>query len=172
MSRAEYDRMIACGRFDNMRVELLCGEVVEMSPQGPMHSEVIHRLLEHLMPALAGRARIRIQAPLVVFDHSEPEPDLVLVAPADYTDAHPTTAYLVVEVASTSLPTDRGIKSDLYAACQIPEYWIVNLVERVIEIHSRPHGGKYRSRTTRQPTDTLHLHAFPDISIPAADIIP
>lgn len=171
LSRVEYQQMIARGHFASERVELLRGELVEMSPQGPMHSEVIHRLLEQLIGALAGRARIRVQAPLAVSDRSEPEPDLALVRNRDYGDQHPTDALLVVEVAATSIAIDRDVKAALYAAADIPEYWVIDLNERSIEVYSHPRDGQYWTVSRRRVGDTLQPGALPDIVLSVASII-
>jgi Uma2 family endonuclease len=171
LDRAAYDHLVERGDFGDRRVELLWGELVEMSPQGPLHSEVVHRLLERLMGQVTGKARIRVQAPLAASESSEPEPDLALVAPGDYADGHPAAAYLIIEVAATSLPVDRDIKSAIYAACGVPEYWIVNLVERTVEVHTAPEQAAYREKSTKRRGDVLQPRAFPGIQLAVADIL-
>lgn len=86
-------------------------------------------------------------------ENDEPEPDLAVVsgAPRDYAEDHPSTAVLVVEVAETSLAFDRGVKKALYAEFGIPEYWIVDVIERVVEIHRSPQGAEYRERSSPRP---------------------
>src|SRR5262245_36998247 len=99
ITRAEYDRMIDLGIFDeDERIELLHGMLVAMSPQGQRHAYVIRVLTELLVPALLGRAQVRIQLPLAASDDSEPEPDVSVVPVGDYLDDHPQGAHLVVEV--------------------------------------------------------------------------
>jgi Uma2 family endonuclease len=172
LSRADYDRMVALGLFDDERVELLHGVLVRMSPQGPLHSEVIDRLTERLVPVLLGRARVRIQGPLAASDDSEPEPDVAVLPPGDYSQEHPARALLVIEVSETSLTKDRHVKAGLYAASGIPEYWIVNLPERVIEVHSRAEEGAYRRTETRRPGDEIAPVEFPDVRIRVDEILP
>ncbi len=171
LARSEYDRMVAEGLFTDERLELLRGALVKMSPQGPLHSETVNRLLEQLMGRLSGRARVRPQCPLAVSDDSEPEPDLAVIAPGDYAEQHPITAYLVVEVADTSLGRDREIKAALYAEAGIPEYWVVNLVEKVVEVYRDPGEGRYRSVATVGRGDAIALVRFADVEVAVAEIL-
>lgn len=137
LRREEYDRLVEQGCFEDERVELLHGMLITMSPQGPRHATVIENLTMLLVPAVLGRARVRVQSPLAASDDSEPEPDLSMVAPGPRPHGHPHTALLVVEVAETSLAKDRQIKAGIYVACGVPEYWVVNLPERTAS-RSRP----------------------------------
>jgi Uma2 family endonuclease len=170
LTRAEYERMVERGVFDDERVELICGELVPMSPQGPRHMAVIRRLNRLLMHAAGQRAEMHVQGPLAVSDDSEPEPDIALIDPVP-DDVHPSTAYLVVEVANTSLARDRGIKAALYAGCGVPEYWIIDVNEQVIEVRSKPRAGAYRNVATRRRGDVIELIAFPDIRLAVDDIV-
>jgi Uma2 family endonuclease len=170
LTRVEYERMVERGVFDDERVELICGELVPMSPQGPRHMAVIRRLTRLLVHAAAQRADVHAQGPLAVSDDSEPEPDIALIAPVP-DDVHPSTAYLVVEVAYTSLARDRGIKAALYAGCGVPEYWIIDVDEQVIEVRSKPRAGAYRNVATRRRGDVIELIAFPDIRLAVDDIV-
>lgn len=103
LKRIEYERLAAEGYFDEERVELLFGLVVAMSPIDPAHSESVRRLDELLRDRLAGRARVSCQSPFAATEDSEPEPDLVVMPAGSYWTAHPDRAYLVIEVARTSL---------------------------------------------------------------------
>ena len=172
LRRAEYDRMFALGMFEDERVELLDGILVAMNPQGAPHAEVIRRLTELFVPALLGRARVQMQLPVATSEFSEPEPDLALVPVADYSTDHPTAAFVVVEVADSSLGKDRRLKSRLYAQAGIPEYWIVDLRSRSIEVCRAPSGTIYSEVQRFQPGDTLHAAAFPDIQVDVAALIP
>jgi Uma2 family endonuclease len=169
LSRAEYDRMVALGWFEDERVELLKGVLVTMSPMGPRHLSITRRLNRFLMRAIGERADVQIQGPLALADDSEPEPDVALV-PRGYEDDLPDRAYLVIEVADSSLEKDRGIKLSLYAAAGIPEYWIVNIAERCVEVHRQAQGGAYRETLVHRSGDTLTVAAFPDIQISVADL--
>ena len=171
LRRVEYEKMVAEGLFEGERLELLEGVIVEMSPQDPRHAGTVHKLTRVLGHALAGGADVRVQLPLVASDESVPEPDVALVKPGDYEDAHPATAFLVVEVAETSLRKDRTLKADLYARSGVPEYWIVNLVDRLIEVHTDVAGAAYTHVTPAHPGESIRLRAFPDIEIAVSEII-
>lgn len=161
--------MVALGRFEDEPIELLKGEVVEMSPQGPRHVATVRRLNRLLVLVVGERAEVQVQGPLALLDHSEPEPDVALVPPG-YEDELPAHAHLVIEVAESSLSRDRGIKADLYAEAGIPEYWIVNVPERVVEVYRAPQGGAYRERVVRRSDEDVTVTAFPDIRIAAIEI--
>lgn len=90
---------------------------------------------------------MRVQLPFAASDESEPEPDVAVVARGDYLDGHPRQAFLVVEVARTSADEDRRIKGALYASAGVPEYWLVNLAEHVVEVFREPAVGAYRQAT-------------------------
>jgi Uma2 family endonuclease len=171
LRRVEYERMAAEGRFEGERVELLEGVIVEMSPQDPHHAGTVQRLTEALARVLLGRAGIRVQLPLSVSDDSLPEPDVAVVAPGDYDDAHPSAAFLVAEVAETSLRKDRLVKADLYAIAGVVEYWVVNLVDRRIEVHTDAVGGRYTRQMPAQRGEAIRLRVFSDVEIAVSDIV-
>lgn len=170
MSRAEYDQLVAQGQLDNARVELLRGAIIPMSPQGPLHSTVVRNLNRLLWRAIGDRAEIQIQAPIAASDDSEPEPDAAIIPTADYRHGHPEYAHLIVEVSESSVVRDLGDKAALYAECGVPEYWVVDVNTRLIEVHTDPDRGTYRNRSTRTDSDRITLVAFPDIEIPVAAI--
>ena len=170
LQRIEYDRLVALGWFQDERIELLHGTLVAMSPQGSRHALVLSRLVRQLVMALGARAEVRPQCPLAVSDDSEPEPDIAVVAPGDYQDAHPTTALLVVEIADASLQKDRGVKARLYAAGGILEYWIVNLVDRVVEVHTDPRADAYQRIARVENGARIPLAAHPDVTIEISDL--
>ena len=144
LRRTEYERMVSAGLFENERIELVRGVIIQMSPQNVPHATAIQRLTRWLQPALHGRADVRVQLPFVCGDDSLPEPDLAIVDPTTADgDEHPDRAFLLIEVANASLKLDRGEKAELYARAGVPEYWVVNLVDRVIERHSQPSAGAY-----------------------------
>jgi Uma2 family endonuclease len=157
--------------FEGERVELLYGVVVQMSPHGPLHDSALQELTELLVRNLAGRASVRIQSAFAASDGSEPEPDVAVVPKGDYRGAHPDQAGLIVEVAHSSLPKDRGIKARLYAESGVPEYWIVNLVDRLIEVHTEIVGGAYTRVTPRRPGERIALQQFPDVEFAVEDVI-
>jgi Uma2 family endonuclease len=172
LRRVEYDRLVEQGFFEDEKIELLYGMLVEMSPQGAGHAYVMRHLNEVLVPALRGRALVQIQSPLAVSDDSEPEPDVAIVPKQDYSRAHPTSAFLVVEVAETSLRKDRLVKAALYARSGVAEYWIVNLRKRVVEVHRGAGDAGYVDVTTHGEGDVLRPQAFDDVAIPVTDVLP
>jgi Uma2 family endonuclease len=171
LRRVEYDKLIEVGAFQNERIELLEGVLVPMSPIGPPHSSTVQKLTALLVPLFAARATVRIQSPIGALEVSEPEPDVAIVPLGDYDTAHPEIVDLVIEVAESSLAVDRGVKLRLYAACQIPEYWIVNLIDRRVEVYTDPKADTYASTNNYDRDHTLHPVRFPDLEIRIADFL-
>ena len=171
ITRDEYDQMVAMGLFSNERVELLHGTIVSMSPNNPPHASPVEELTQLLVVQLRGRAKVRIQLPLVAADESEPEPDVAVVPLGDYAREHPRKAHLVIEVAWSSLRKDRLLKGPLYAQSGFEEYWIANVEEKVMEVHRTPAGSSWASITRHGRDETLHPLAFPDVAIRVADVI-
>jgi Uma2 family endonuclease len=165
LRRVEYDRLVLLGTFEGERIELLNGELRRMSPVGPPHASTVDRLMELLVLTLAGRARVRAQSSFAAGELSEPEPDLSVLPRRDYDTSHPFEAHLIVEVSDSSLAHDRGVKAGLYATCGVPEYWIVNLVDRVVEVHREPRAGGYRHISVHTKGARLRLLNFPDVEI-------
>jgi Uma2 family endonuclease len=172
LTRREYDRLVEMGWFVDERIELIDGILLEVSPRGTRHAEAVSRLTDLLAPSLAGRARVRVQLPLGVGDDSEPEPDVAVVPLADYSRGHPETAHLVVEVAESSLVTDRLIKAQLYARGAIPEYWLIDLAARVVEVYRDPQEAAYRTVVKIADDGALTPLRFPDITLSVADLLP
>ncbi len=172
LKRVEYERLAELGAFRDERVELVHGRIVRMSPIGGPHSYAVTRLVEILVLALHGRARIQSQSPFAASDDSEPEPDVAVVPVGDYLDAPPGKAFLLVEVAHSSLEDDRGWKASLYAACGVPQYWIVNLAEDVFEVYSEPGVGGYARVTRHARGDELPVAGFDDAVVLVGDVLP
>jgi len=170
--RAEYDRMVRLGMFRQEKIELLYGRLVFMSPHGEPHAYSITRLTKLLVRALGDRADVRVQLPFAASDDSEPEPDVAIVPPGDYLHEHPRSALLVIEVADSSLQEDRRLKGALYAASGVPEYWIVNLVDRVIEVHRRPTDGTYEEVSRQAPGAMLIVPGAAEESVAVEAILP
>lgn len=169
--RTEYDRLVDLGLFEDERIELLHGLLVAKEPQGPDHASAASRLHRLLLLALDQRAEIRSHSPFGASDDSEPEPDVQAVPPRYSSVDHPTEAFLLVEVSKASLGRDRGVKADLYAAAGVPEYWVVNLTERIVEVRREPENGTYRRLETFRVGDSIRLIAFPDVSISVGDFL-
>ncbi|MGH7233770.1 MAG: Uma2 family endonuclease [Nitrospiraceae bacterium] len=179
-TRHEYDRMVELGLLrPDERVELLEGEIITVTPQNSPHSASIGLAHEALLRVFGADYWIRIQLPLVIDPDSEPEPDLAVVkgTPRDYVKAHPHTAVLVVEVADTSLSLDRERKLPMYARAGIPEYWIINLTERCLEVYRDPIVSSdqlacYNVSLRFVSADSVSPFAQPDRSIRVVDLLP
>lgn len=171
--RSEFEQMVAAGMFEDERVELLGGVIVEMTTPGTRHSEAIRRLMIAFVTLeQAGRARISIQLPFALEEYSEPLPDLAVHAVADYSHEHPSTSLLVIEVADSSLRKDRRVKGPLYASQGVREYWIVNLVDDVVEVHRDPRTDSYATLTTHARGETVAPLEFPDLVVAVDDLLP
>lgn len=173
-SVSDYYRMAETGVLNpDARVELLDGEVIDMSPIGPFHGGVTDYLTEILVAASQGRWRTRVQNSLRLDEHSEPQPDLVLARPIDYRERHPQPddVYLLIEVADASLATDRGNKLPAYGRAGIPEVWIVNLEELTIEVYREPNFTGYGAKAVLRPGDHAQPQAFPDVAVDVAKLL-
>ncbi len=171
LRRVEYERLVELGVFEDEKVELLCGAIVEMSPQGTRHSGVGRRVADMLSLALGRRALVSCQFPFAASDDSEPEPDVALLPRGNYDAAHPTEAHLIVEVAETSLRKDRGAKARVYAAAGVAEYWVINLVDDVIEVSSSPAVDGYAEQRIARRGERIRLVEFPDVELAVAEIL-
>ena len=141
MTRVRYDRLVDAGIFGpEDRVELLDGLLIAREPQGRRHAAVVVLVRSALEKAFGRAYHVREEKPIALDDQSEPEPDVVVVpgAPRDYLDAHPSRPVLLVEVAETSLAIDRLRKGSLYARAGVADYWVVNLIEEVLEVYREP----------------------------------
>ncbi len=139
-TRAEYDRLIDAGFLGpGDKIELLAGQLCVSEPQNNPHARGIWLGQEALRKALPPGWSVLAQLPIALDDESAPEPDLAVVSggPRDYTD-HPSRPALVVEVADSSLAFDRTHKGSLYARARLSEYWIVNLVDHILEVYRSP----------------------------------
>lgn len=136
--RSEYDRLIDLGVFEGMPIELVGGVLVEMSPQGYDHQNLIADLNMIITPQVVGRHRVSVQGPLAVDDISEPEPDLVVNPLPRYTGHKTGQALLVVEVAHSSLRFDLGEKARRYALAGYPEYWVIDVAAKTLHRHTGP----------------------------------
>ncbi|MBI2202295.1 MAG: Uma2 family endonuclease [Candidatus Rokubacteria bacterium] len=180
--RVEYERMIECGIFQpDERLELIGGVLVVREPQSSPHMAAIRLAQEALRVAFGPGWDVRPQGPVALDDDSEPEPDVSVVpgSPRDYVEAHPARPALVVEISLASLAFDRAEKSSLYARAGIADYWIVNLVDRVVEVRRTPiraetaaYGWTYASLDVAGPDDSLAALAAPGALIPVRDLLP
>jgi Uma2 family endonuclease len=149
LSREQYHRLGAHGFFDGLRVQLIEGAVFVIPPMAGVQSYPVQELNELLVRALPDEYRVRPLLPLAVDDFNEPEPHFAIVPRR--TGRHgemPSTALLAIEVADASLSFDLRQKAPLYARCGIPEYWVLDVKERVLIVHRSPGPTKYRSVKT------------------------
>jgi Uma2 family endonuclease len=180
-SKAEYYRMAEMGFFNGQRVELIDGEVILMSPQEASHATAVGLVADALQAIFSEGFTIRVQQPLDLGEVHEPEPDVAVVPGQrrDYATSHPKTATLIVEVALTSVDYDRNVKSSLYAKAGVPEYWLLNLRDRRLEVFREPvpmpdqkFGFGYKSMRIYLPDETVSPLAKPDTKIKVADMLP
>jgi Uma2 family endonuclease len=178
--RTEYERLVDLGIFVGERLELLDGLLVVQEPQGSARAAMVAKIGQVLASAFGAAWHPRLHSPLALDDGSEPEPDVAVVPgePRDYLAAHPSNAVLVVEVADASLRLDRRVKTGLYARARVPEYWIVNLVDGVLDVHREPEpapdradAAAYRSVEIIRPPATVTPLAAPAASIAVADLL-
>jgi Uma2 family endonuclease len=174
-SSAEYFRLGEAGIIDeDERVELLDGEIIQMTPIGSRHSSCVSRLIRILMP-LRGGAELRIQDVLHLREEDDPQPDAALYRPRsdDYEEEHPTAAdaLLVVEVADTSLLYDRTVKMERYAEAGVPEYWIVDLRRNVVIVSRNPLAGQFMDVREYGPGERWRSAALGNAEVVVDDIV-
>jgi Uma2 family endonuclease len=181
-TRLEYERLIERGIFrEDERLELLDGILAVKEPQGDPHAVAVDLVVAALRHVFGAGWLVRAHAPLALGRRSRPEPDISVVrgSPRDYRRAAPTDPALVVEVSHTSLGFDRRRKASIYARANIQDYWIVNLVEQVVEIYRDPtlletprRSWGYRSIQTLPPGASVAPLAAPISPIAVADLLP
>ena len=179
--RAEYDRLVDLGVFNGEPLELIGGQLIVAEPQGSYHATAVDKVDDALRAALPPGWIVRNQKPVALDDESEPEPDVAVVPGSrdDYQDGHPARPALVIEVADSSLAFDRLQKGSLYARGGVQDYWIVNVVERLVEIYrkpvpnpSAPYGWRYRSVETFAPPSFVAPLALPSARLAVVDLLP
>ena len=180
--RVEYERLVDRGVFEpGDRVELIDGLLLVSEPQSSLHYTAILLVQQALARAFGEGWSVRTQAPIALDDASEPEPDVAVVRGGirDFAVSHPVDPVLVVEVSVSSLAFDREHKASLYARAGRPEYWIVNLIDRVLEVRrqpgpepSTPYGWDYAFVDALGPTERVSALAAPTIEIAIGDLLP
>jgi Uma2 family endonuclease len=170
----EYHRMAEAGILgEDERVELLDGDVVEMSPIGDRHVEGVNRCGRAYAAAwAAGRLTISTQNPARLGDHDEPQPDVALVPPGVLGAPRLGEILLAIEVADTSVADDRTAKVPLYARAGVPETWLLNVVDGVLEVYREPRPDGYARAYTLRPDQQVAAEAFPDVVLRVADLLP
>jgi Uma2 family endonuclease len=172
----DYYRMAKVGLLsEDDRVELIEGEIIEMSPIGCTHGGTVNRSSAFLNRKLGDFAIVSVQNPVRLSDFSEPQPDLALLKPRKdyYSKSHPAPedVLVVIEVSDTSLQYDRTVKLPPYARAGIPEAWLMVLQKEVIEVHSQPKNGKYQKVQRMKRGKTLVSSAIPAFSCKVEDLL-
>jgi Uma2 family endonuclease len=180
-SRVEYERLVDLGAFvPGERLELVSGALLVREPQTPPHATAVGLVEDALREALGTGWTVRVHGPIALDDDSEPEPDIAVV-PGSRRDhlQHPSHPALIVEVADSSLPFDRSEKASLYARAGIEDYWIVNLVDQVLEVYREPiadpherYGHRYATAVTLRGEERVTPLSAPHASIPITDLLP
>jgi Uma2 family endonuclease len=181
-TRAEYYRLDELGIFHpDERLELVGGQIVVKERQSPAHATAIMLASEALEHVFGPGWDVRTRAPITLDEESEPEPDVVVVpgGPRDYLAAHPSCPSLVLEVAEATLAFDRDHKSSLYARAQIPDYWLINLPDHVVQVHrdptpdaDTPYGWRYTTTLVLRGDEFVTSLARPSAPISVADLLP
>jgi Uma2 family endonuclease len=179
--RVEYERLVNLGAFDNDSIELIGGHLIVAEPKGSEHATAVGMAEDALRAALPSGWIVRGQDPLALDDESAPEPDIAVVrgSRADYRHAHPARPALIIEVSESSLRFDRGEKGSLYARAGIDDYWIVNLIDRVVEVYrnpgadvTAPYGWRYMSVERFAPPSAITPLRVPAALISVAALLP
>ncbi|MUL35183.1 Uma2 family endonuclease [Gloeocapsopsis dulcis] len=177
----EYHRLAELGFFRDNRVELIRGEIFQMSAKGTSHSVCSTRLYRELFKLVGDSAILRGQEPIILLRDSEPEPDLTIVRSRsdDYLSAHPTSVdiLLVIEIADSTLKYDQEVKLPLYAEASLSNYWIFNLQANCLECYSEPYQDLqnkfgYRQKLIVLPTESVNLPYFSDLVLDLSKIFP
>jgi len=174
-TRNEYHRMGEAGILGpDERVELVDGEIVLMGPIGDFHADETTQVAEVLPRAVGDRARLWVQNPIVLDPHWEPQPDFCLVRRRSYRGGKPgpEDIFLAVEIADTSLASDRDVKIPRYGSAGILEAWLVDLNNRRIFVFRDPFPEGYRSVQIFEAGSRLSLVAFPDVDLAFDDLLP
>ncbi|MFM7408828.1 MAG: Uma2 family endonuclease [Cuspidothrix sp.] len=159
---------------ENDRVELIRGEMIDMSPIGRRHAGCVLFLSNFLILLLGGRALINVQNPLELDETSEPQPDIALLKPRPdfYRNSHPQPEdiFLLIEVADTTVKYDREVKIPLYAEANIPEVWLIDVNQEVVEVYRNPLQGVYQDVQKLVKNQVLSILAFPDVNINVSEM--
>ncbi|MFB2980585.1 Uma2 family endonuclease [Microseira sp. BLCC-F43] len=172
----QYQKMVESGIIaEGERVELIRGEIIEMTPIGRRHAAGVNRLVRLFTQLLGDRAILSPQNPVELDDNSEPQPDIALLHPRpDFYEAghpQPQDIFLLVEVADSTVETDREVKIPLYAEQSIVEVWLVDINAQCVEVYRNPTPTGYQSIQKFQRGQNLAIQAFPDINITIDQIL-
>jgi Uma2 family endonuclease len=175
-SVADYDRMAEVGILAmEDRVELIEGQILEMSPIGDRHAACVDRAAMLLLPPLVGEAIVRIQGPIRLGDYSKPQPDLILLRydKGFFVAQGPVTrdAHLVIEISDSSLRYDRGAKLSVYARHGVHEVWIEDLTTDTLLVFRVPVGNTYRTELALKPGDSISPQVFPQLVLSVSSLL-
>jgi Uma2 family endonuclease len=171
MTRELYHQLEAQGAFEGLKVELLEGEIIVMSPMDAAHAFPVQELNRILVRAVPDHLRVRTQLPIATDDESEPEPDFAIVPEGTQRDgSDATTALLAIEVANTSVRDDLQRKARIYARAGVPEYWVVDVKKRELIVHRSPAGEKYRSVKHLKDLSEVTSSAVPSLVLDLRNI--
>ena len=178
----EYHKLVDIGFFtENDRIELIRGEIVEMAPKRTPHSVCNSVLFGELYKMLGEQANVRGKEPITLPSNSEPEPDVVIAKKKEdnYLAAHPTVEdiILIIEISDSTLKYDRETKQSLYAEAGINNYWIINLVDRNLEVYTNPFSSDkdkfgYRNKSIILPEENIKVPDFSNVALELKTILP
>jgi Uma2 family endonuclease len=173
----EYHRIASSGILDeNERVELLEGKIIWMSAKGTADTCAVARTYKLFERHLDGFAWVISQDPITLNNYSEPEPDIsvVKIDPIDYADHHPTPdeVDLIIEVADSSLKFDREIKSQSYGKARIRDYWILDVINRLLYVLRQPSENGYDKEIILDENEAISPLQFPDLRVGVKDMLP
>jgi Uma2 family endonuclease len=173
---SQYHQMSEAGIFsENDKVELINGEIIEMSPIGRRHTACVNRLNSVFSQLLGKKVIVAVQNPILLNNLSEPEPDIALLKPrADFYESghpQPQDIFLLIEVADSSLEYDRDVKIPLYASSDITEVWLVDIYEQVIIVYRYPNENGYSDIQTLSRGEKMSIQAFPEVNLVVEDIL-
>lgn len=176
-TRRSLHLMVQAGILDqDDRVELIDGEVIDMSPIGLRHQECVDLIDDFLPEQVRRHIRLRVQGPLVIGEHTELYPDVMLLQRRSYAQepATPQDVFVAIEVADSSLQHDRNIKAPQYAAAGIREVWIIDLKANLVLQHTEPVNGRYRKIEQLAAGDVIETTLLPELSLSfnVSDILP
>ncbi|MEH1921860.1 Uma2 family endonuclease [Nostoc sp.] len=171
----QYHKMVESGILtEDDRVELIRGEIIDMSPIGTKHAACVNRLINLLVQLLGKRVIVAAQNPVALNDNSQPQPDVALLKPRDdfYATAHPQPQdiFLLIEVADSTVMYDREEKIPLYAEANIIEVWLVDINEQIVEVYQQPTAAGYQLMQKFASGQTLSIKAFPNVNITVNEI--
>jgi Uma2 family endonuclease len=166
-SLSDYHQMIKAGILSDRRVEFILGDIIEMSPQGPLHCSINHRAVSYIRSLLKQNAVVREAHPITL-NQSEPEPDIAIVRSPDdlYLNRHPYAEdiYWLIEIADTTLKKDLGIKKQIYAQAGIAEYWVIDLSSSTLKVFLNPIKEDYQNQYDYND-GIISPQAFPNLKI-------